>query len=303
MQLRHVGYFVALARERHFRRAAEASGVSQPTLSAGVAALESALGARLVVRERRFVALTPEGEAALPWAQRMLADHDGLTEAASGADRPLAGPVTIGVIPAAAPVVGALVGALGVRHPALEPRILSMTSREIERGLLARELTGGLTYLDNEPVRGVVGTPFYDEHYRFATPSEGPLADRSSVTWAQAAASPLCLLTPDMQNRRILQAQLRAAGVEVTPRATANSYAGLLSMVRHGGLSSILPHVHARAALLDPGIRVIPFDRPTRPQAVGLVVPDTHPMGALARALLLTARSPEMRRRLAAFEP
>ena len=68
MQIRTIEYFVALARERHFGRAAAACGVTQPTLSSGIGALEDELGVRLVLRDRRFAGLTVEGEAALPWA-------------------------------------------------------------------------------------------------------------------------------------------------------------------------------------------------------------------------------------------
>lgn len=301
MQIRNVEYFVALARERHFRRAAELCGVSQPTLSAGIGALEATLGVRLVQRDRRFVGLTSEGEAALPWAQQLLADQDGLLFATGGRGKGLSGRLALGVIPAAMPAVGALVPALAAAHPLIELNVLSMTSREIERGLAGHSLEAGVTYLENEPLAGVIGVTFYAERYLFATAADGPLGHLAAISWAEAAAAPLCLLTPEMQNRRILDAQLRRAGLDVVPRATANSYAALLSMIRLGGLSSILPHVQARTAAFDPAIRVLPFADPSPPQAVGLVVLDRHPMSALGRAALEAARSPEMHRRLAAL--
>lgn len=299
MQIRNLEYFVALARERHFRRAAERCGVSQPTLSAGIGALEAALGVRLVARDRRFVDLTPEGEATLPFAQQMLADHDSMLFAAGQRSRGLSGRLSVGVIPAAMPAVGALAPALAVAHPLLELSILSLNSREIERGLAARSLDAGVTYLENEPLSGVIGVTFYGEHYLFATPAEGAFAAHPSITWAQAAAAPLGLLSLDMQNRRILDAHLARIGLSVSPRATANSYVALLSMIRLGGLSSILPHIQARGAALDPAICVLPFADPSPPQAVGLVVLDRYPMSPLSRAALDAARSAETHRRLA----
>ncbi len=65
MQIRLLRYFVALAREEHFARAAATCNVTQPTLSAGIATLEEQLGKRLVMRDRRYIGLTPEG-AAMP---------------------------------------------------------------------------------------------------------------------------------------------------------------------------------------------------------------------------------------------
>lgn len=301
MQIRHLRYFVTLARLGHFRRAAESCGVTQPTLSAGIASLETALGVELVRRDRRFVGLTAEGEAALPWAQQMLADCDGMLRAAGKPGIGLTGRLRLGVIPAAMPAVGAIAPVLATDHPDLQLVILSMTSREIERALHAHDIDGGVTYLENEPLGGVITWTFYEERYRFATPADGPFAGRSAISWAEAAAAPLCLLTRDMQNRRILDAQMASIGMEVQPRATANSYTALLSMVRMGDLSSILPHSHAGTAERDPAIRILPFDDPSPPQAVGLVVLDRHPMSAQSRAVLSCVRSVDFRRRIAAL--
>ncbi|WP_062120009.1 LysR family transcriptional regulator [Aureimonas sp. AU40] len=298
MQIRHLQYFVTLARVGHFRRAAESCGVSQPTLSAGLNSLETLLGVELVRRDRRFVGLTAEGEAALPWAQQMLHDCDGMLRAAGRPGIGLSGRLRLGVIPAAMPAAGAIPPVLAIDHPDLQPVILSMTSREIERALHAHDIDGGITYLESEPLSGVISWTFYEERYRFATPADGEFAGRSSISWAEAASAPLCLLTRDMQNRRILDAQMTRVGVEMRPRATTNSYTALLSMVRMGGLSSILPHPQARTAERDPSILVLPFDDPSPPQAVGLVVLDRHPMSALTRAILSCVRSAEFRRRI-----
>ncbi|KTR05524.1 hypothetical protein NS365_10940 [Aureimonas ureilytica] len=298
MQIRHLRYFVTLARVGHFRRAAESCGVSQPTLSAGIGSLETTMGVELVRRDRRFVGLTEEGEAALPWAQQMLHDFDSLLRAAGRPGIGLTGRVRLGVIPAAMPAVGAIAPVLAAEHPELQLVVLSMTSREIERALHAHDIEGGITYLDNEPLSGVISWTFYEEHYRFATPANGPFAGRTSITWAEAAAAPLCLLTRDMQNRRILDAQMERVGMEPRPRATANSYAALLSFVGMGELSSILPHPQAGTAARDPSILILPFDDPSPPQAVGLVVLDRHPMSPLTRAVLTCVRSVEFRKRI-----
>ncbi|WP_182084008.1 LysR family transcriptional regulator [Aureimonas sp. ME7] len=298
MQIRHLQYFVTLARIGHFRRAAASCGVSQPTLSAGIASLETALGVELVRRDRRFVGLTTEGEAALPWAQQMLHDCDGMLRAAGRPGFGLTGRLRLGVIPAAMPAAGAIPPVLAAEHPDLQPVILSMTSREIERALQAHDIDGGVTYLDNEPLSGVISWTFYEERYLFATPADGAFRGRTSVSWAEAASAPLCLLTRDMQNRRILDAQMSRVGVDAGPRATANSYTALLSMVRMGELSSILPHPHARMADRDPAILILPFDDPSPPQAVGLVVLDRHPMSSLTRAILACVRSAEFRKRI-----
>ena len=78
MLLRQLEYFVAVARERHFARAAESCYVSQPALSTSIAKLERELSVTLINRGQNFEGLTPEGERLVVWAKRVLAEHDAL---------------------------------------------------------------------------------------------------------------------------------------------------------------------------------------------------------------------------------
>ena len=84
-------FIIALARERHFGRAAEACGVSQPTLSAGIKQLEEILGVLLVQRGSRFQGFTPEGERVLDWARRIVGDTRAMHQEIDALKRGLAG--------------------------------------------------------------------------------------------------------------------------------------------------------------------------------------------------------------------
>jgi LysR family hydrogen peroxide-inducible transcriptional activator len=101
--LRQLQYAVAVAEARSFRRAAEACHVAQPSLSAQIGELESALGVRLFERDRRRVLLTPAGEALVAHARRVLLDVDDMLHAARGHSDPLVGTLRIGVIPTVGP--------------------------------------------------------------------------------------------------------------------------------------------------------------------------------------------------------
>ena len=289
MQLRFLDYFVALAREKHFARAAEACHVTQPTLSAGLAALEELLGKRLVLRDRRFIDLTVDGHAMLPFAQRLLADHEAMRQAIDAPAGPLRGELRLGAIPAAMPAGGHLVAALRAGQPALPFSIRSLTSREIERALLAYELDAGLTYLENEPPAQVRSIVLYSEHYRFATRVDSSFGGRDRIDWREAVAAPLCVLHQGMQNRRILDAHLASLGLALQPVATADTYVALLSMVTHGGLSSIVTDSHSELVDGDPALRLIDFADPAPANAIGLVVLDREPLSPLAKAAFLTA--------------
>src|SRR6202050_3652747 len=108
MIVRYLDYLVALARERHFARAAAACNVTQPTLSAGIKQLEESCGVLIVERRHRFVGFTPEGERVLAWARRMLADYGGLTQELSELRESLAGLLRIGAIPVGLPALALL---------------------------------------------------------------------------------------------------------------------------------------------------------------------------------------------------
>jgi DNA-binding transcriptional LysR family regulator len=98
------------------------------------------------------------------------------------------------------------------RHPNVQFTIMSRTSIEVLQQLENLEIDAGVTYLDNEPLGRVSTVPLYRERYRLLTSADAPLGDRASVTWAEVAQVPLCLLTPNMQNRRIIDGLLRGAG-------------------------------------------------------------------------------------------
>jgi DNA-binding transcriptional LysR family regulator len=117
MILRHLEYLVALARERHFGRAAAACGVTQPTLSAAIRELEAELDVLIAERGQRFRSLTAEGERVVEWARRILADRDALRQEVGSARQGLAGRLVLGVIPTALASIGLLISPFQTDHP------------------------------------------------------------------------------------------------------------------------------------------------------------------------------------------
>jgi DNA-binding transcriptional LysR family regulator len=283
-------YFIALARERHFGRAAEACGVSQPTLSAGIKQLEESFGVRLVDRSSRFAGFTAEGERVLEWARRIVGDTRAMRQEIDALKRGLAGEVRIAAIPTALAMTALLTTPYRAKHPEVRFSIVSRTSVEVFRLLENLEVDAGLTYLDNEPLGRVNTIPLYLEEYRLLTARDGVLGDRDTVTWAEVGRIPLCLLTPDMQNRRIIDGLLRAAGTEPSPTLESNSMIVLFAHVRTGKWSSIMPAKIAETLGLTDNVRSIPIIAPAVTHAVGLVVPHREPMTPLVTALVAAAK-------------
>jgi DNA-binding transcriptional LysR family regulator len=291
MITRHLQYLTALAKERHFARAAATCNVSQPTLSAGIKQLEESLGVLLVERGQRYVGLTPEGERALALAQRVLADYNALMQELSEMREGLVGRLRIGAIPVTLPIVSLLTTPFVERHARTTVIVTSQTSIDIQRGLDDFSLDIGLTYLDNEPLARVQTLPLYRERYVLLTHRESTLGAHERVSWSQAASQPMCLLTPDMQNRRILDMHFHEAAAEVHAVVETNSLITLWSHVRFGALSTVVPESFLLLVGNLDGLVAIPLIEPTAAHLVGIVASDHEPLAAVAKALLHLART------------
>jgi len=302
MFVRQMMYLVAVARERHFARAAAACHVSQPTLSAGLRKLEEELGLKLVMRGHRFLGLTPEGERVLSWARQIIADYDSLKQDLAADEDALFGTLRLGGIPATLPSLPKLTAPFAASHPSVTIEIRSLSSIAIQQALDEFEIDAGITYLDNEPLKRVRRQALYRERYLFITRS-ARLAKRKSVSWAEAAREPLCLLSGDMQNRRIVDHIFAEAGVAPRARIETNSFVSILAHVETGQWSSIVPHTYVDAFGGMKGVHARPLVKPSRTQTIGLVVSDRDPLSPIANALLRSVRALDLERTFGARQP
>ena len=244
--------------------------------------LEQELGVTLVHRGSRYDDLTEEGRQILAWAQQALSDVDGLTAEAARLRSQLTGTLRLGVIPTALPAIALITGPFLAGHAGVRVEVRSMSSIEIGRRLASREIDAGVTYLDNEPLGAVAATPAYHERYVFLSARDLPR--RRTITWAEAAAEPLCLLTPDMQNRRIIDAAFHTAGAQPAPRVEANSISALLSYALTGW-SCVIAHTWLALHGLPAGLHAFPLTRPEITHGIGLVTPASDLQHPLVRAL------------------
>ncbi|AWB47147.1 LysR family transcriptional regulator [Gemmobacter aquarius] len=281
--------FIALANERHFGRAAEVCGVTQPTLSSAIRQLEEQLGVQLVFRGSRFQGLTPEGQRVLDWGRRIAGDMRALKDEMRAVRAGLSGNIRLGVIPTALPMIAGLTGPFTARHPNVRVTILSRTSAEILAGIESLDLDAGITYLDNEPLGRVAQVPLYAEFYRLLCATGSPLAERESVSWAEVAEQPLCLLTGDMQNRRIVNQHLAEAGTSITPQIESNSTIALTAHVMTGRWASIVPRELALMFAGGGQLRAIPIVEPEVEHLVGMIAARRDPLTPVLAALIAEA--------------
>lgn len=240
-------YLVALQEHKHFGRAAQACHITQPALSNAIRALESEFNVVIVKRDRNFAGLTPQGERVLDSAKRMLHEHATLQQDLQSETLLPRGPIRIGAVPTAVPIAARFAAMLHARHSGIQPVVLSLSSSDLERGLEDLTLDLALGYSERMRVqeRRLSVWPQYTEHYfllrRAAKPHAKGLQRAEPLSWKEAASHSLCLLTPDMHNRTIVDAAFTTAGVRVTPAMETNSIMTMMLSVVDGSVCSILP--------------------------------------------------------------
>lgn len=300
MDIRQLRYLIALAREEHFTRAADACAVTQPTLSGRLRQLELELGVTIIRRGHRYQGLTPEGGKVLFWAKRIVDDCDRMVEELAIETGASTGRIALGVIPSALPVAAHIAQAFRHSHPNVRLTIRSRTLTQIDRELEDFEIDIGVTYLGAASEQAGWRQALYLERYSLFLRHDHPLADRASVSWAEAARHPLCSLTTDMQNRRIIDDAFRQAGCRIQPEVESNSVVTLCMLVRAGRLGCVLPD-HYLAVFGDAdGIRAVPLCEPEVSHRVGLVALNQEPKPALVAALFASTpdfgdRRPDVR--------
>ena len=284
-------FIIALAREKNFSRAAESLGVAQPTLSIGIRNLEEMLGVPLVKRSSRFKGFTPEGERVLVWARRLVGDARLMRDEVRARREGAGAHVRIAAAPTVMPIVGSLMMPFQIRNPQIRFTFLMRKTATVMDLLHNREVDAGVTYLNGEPMEDTATIPLYNEEYVLLTTTNGPAGSRERINWAEVGALRLCLLTPDLQHRRIVDDALRAVGVEPDPMVETDSPVALVSQVQTGRYASVVPKSMLSAIGGTSQLRAVPIVEPDVSHVIGLVVSERFPVQPAVAALMKELRT------------
>lgn len=282
--------FIALTKAKHFGKAAGELGITQPTLSTGIKTLEEQLGVKLVFRGSRYGGLTPEGHSALEWARRIVGDARQLKEEMRFKNNGLAGQLRVAVIPTALTWAAQLSAKFSEKNPNVRLTILSRTSIEILSMIENLDVDVGITYLDNEPTGRVSTEPLYREHYMLVCGMGSRFSDRNSVRWNELEGERLALLTPENQNRRIINRHFKEAGVTPDAWIESDSPVVLVANVETGDWLTVMPADIAAFLVKGKALKLIPLASTTTGPSVGLVAPYREPHTPTLQALLNQAR-------------
>ena len=268
MTLTELKYIIAVARERHFGRAAESCFISQPSLSVAVRKLEEELGVHIFERRSQEVSLTPVGENIVEQAQKVLEEVRRIEELAIQGKDPLCGPLRLGAIFTISPyLMPGLVHKMLHLAPKM-PLILSenytanlleqLRSGEIDVAIMALPIT--------EP--GLMFMPLYDEDFVVAVPHDHPWAERSEIHRDEVRSGKLLLLGKG----HCLRDQILEACPESIPRKNGattlqrtvegSSLLTIHHMVAQGLGITVLPSSALKETNGDELIKAIPFEKP-----------------------------------------
>lgn len=271
MNLRDLKYFVALAEHRHFGKAAEASFVSQPTLSMQIRKLEEELGVALVERTSRKVMLTPIGVEILAHARRVIDETEIMRNLARSSQDPSTGSIRLGAFPTLGPYFLPLaVPALRAAFPKLEMFLIEEKSDVLVEQLKAGKIDAALLALPLHDDRITVA-PLFDERFLLAAPADDPLATAKRVKTSDLVDHSLLLLEDGHCLRDQALEVCRMSGARERAGFRATSLETLRQMVAAGMGMTLLPELAVREGQPRPeGMVVRTFEGAQPVRSIGL---------------------------------
>lgn len=289
MFLRQLEYLIALSQEKHFSRAARRCNVSQPSLSNALKQLEAELGTPIILRHQRFQGFTAEGTRIVEWCKRILADRNAMLQELALLRKNLSGRLRLGAMPTSTTVLPIFVKEFLRQHPGVHVDISFVGLDKLRAGLTNFDLDAGITYLDQQ-FDPLASYALYREHLSLLAPDTPNFPSTPTVTWAEAAELPLCLLSSHMHERQLIEAAFKRVGVQPEPRVEADSIVNLAFHVMQGEMATIIPSHFEHAINVFPRTRAIRLVKPEVTRDVGLVWVEGDPMLPMAKAFLDTLK-------------
>ncbi|MEL7166501.1 MAG: LysR family transcriptional regulator [Pseudomonadota bacterium] len=241
LNLRDMEFLTALARRKHFARAAEDCGVSQPAFSMRLRKIEEGLGVALVKRGNRFQGFTSEGEAMLRHAHKIMDDLKIMEQDIRSATGEITGSLSVGIVPTAVIYAARAVDRLRRKHPGITVRLHTGSSLAVQQGVDSGQFEAGFTYGEGLATQLHQIDPVYDERYLLLVPHEMCQSADETITWEEAAELPLCLLEPSMQNRRIIDKVFRDQGLAPQIIAASSGFLASIVLAGEGAAATIVP--------------------------------------------------------------
>jgi len=291
MTLTELRYIVALAREKHFGRAAEACFVSQPTLSVAIRKLEDEFGLQIFERGTTGIQTTAMGERIVEQAQRVLEEAGYLKDLARQGRDPLVGPLRVGVIFTIGPyLLPTLVPSMIARYPSMPMILQENTTAKLLESLRQGELDL-IVLAEPFDTQGLVVDPVYDEHFVLAVPREHPWTKRCRIASSELRAQNMLLLgTGHCLRDQVIEICPELSRFSQTSSGIQKTFEGSsLETIRHmvaaGVGITVLPQTACPPSREDGLLGYLPFEPPAPSRRVVLAARKSFARPAAVAAL------------------
>ncbi|MBM7455805.1 LysR family carnitine catabolism transcriptional activator [Oceanisphaera litoralis] len=295
MTVKQLRAFLAVAQTLNFAQAGERLFLSQSALSLTIKGLEDDLGGRLLIRTTRQVRLTPEGEALLPLARRLLVEWDNTEDELRQRFTLQRGRVVLAAMPAfAGNLLPPLLGEFRTRHPGINVTISDVINEQVIDLVREGHVELGITF---EPAAdsGLAFTPLYRDRFVAVVPDGSPLAQYQALSWRQLLEQPFIALQRPSAVRLMLEQQLRQQKLTLPVAFESHQLTTIGRMVGCGLGVSVVPALCIKQ-MHELGAHCVRLKDPVIAQAVGMVARADHELSVAAQALydiLLNSPMPE----------
>ncbi len=284
MTLKQLRAFLALAQTLSFAQAGERLHVSQPALSLTIKGLEDSLGGRLLSRTTRSVALTPEGEALLPLARRLLAEWDNAEEELRQRFTLQLGRVGVAAMPAfAANRLPPLLKLFRQRHPKISVTVHDVINEQVIEMVRDRHVELGIGF-EPQPSTAVAFEALYLDRFVAVLPAHSPLAQQTQVSWAELLQQDFITLQRPSAVRLLLEEDLAAYGEQLTVTFESHQLATVGRMVACGLGVSAVPSLCIKQ-MREAGAHCVTLIQPVIERQIGLLTRADHELSIAAHAL------------------
>lgn len=284
MTVKQLRAFLAVAQTLSFAQASERLHVSQSALSLAIKALETQLGGALFGRTTRQVRLTPEGEALLPLARRLIAEWDDVEDALRRRFRLQQGRVVVAAMPSfAANRLPPLLAAFRDRYPRVGVTVHDVINEQVIEMVQAQRVELGIAF-EPPAVAGLTFAPMYLDRFVAAVPQQSPLAGQDVVTWAQLLEQPFIALQRPSQVRLMLERHLKARALTL-PVAFESHQLGTVGRMVSSGLGVSAVPALCIEQMEAMGVRCLALTDPVIERSVGVLKRADQDLSVAAQAL------------------
>lgn len=297
MTVKQIRAFLAVAHSMSFALACERLHLSQSALSLTIKALEEGLGGRLFTRNTRNVALTPEGEALLPLARRLIADWDNAEDELRQRFTLQRGRVTLAAMPSfAGNLLPPILKQFRARYPQVNVTVNDVINEQVLEMVRDREVELGVAF-EPQDSTSLVFTALYIDRFVAVVPRESPLAQCCEIDWQALLQQPFITLQRPSTVRVMLEEHLRARGVQLPVEFESHQLATVGRMVASGLGVSAVPALCA-GQMRELGGHCITLGEPVVERAIGVLTKPGDELSTAAQALFDILREADLGARL-----